>query len=288
MSPAAGALTGLHWHADGYASLSGPLLALAGALDRRFLACAATAPLVEHAAPSFIALADLEPLGYLGSFPHLATFATTLSRDAGALRDFAAAHGRSTTIPPQVNWEPARQVLTPAACYHLYHRLRHQALPEDTYLTIRAHCHRCEASYAPLARQWCFQMRELVCIGAAASVESFVAGCKARIDALARTLGIAAEWRLATDPFFDPDEDPKALAQRVAPVKTELTLSDGLAITSINRHGSYFGERYGITRAGEPAHSACVAFGIERWLLALIRVRGPRPESWCFDAAAAA
>jgi hypothetical protein len=56
----------------------------------------------------------------------------------------------------------------------------------------------------------------------------------------------------------------------VAPTKRELCLADGLAIASINRHRSFFGEAYDIRYGNEPARSACIAFGIERWLFALL------------------
>ena len=280
------ALPGLHWHPSGYATLSGPLRDLAEALDQRFLACAGR-DLTHYSVPTFIAVADLEPTAWLRSFPHLATFAASASRAPGMLDALARAQ-QAGRLPAQTALEPVEQVLTPAACHHLYPGLRDRDLAQDAYLTLRAHCHRREAAYAPLARQWCFQMRELVCIGSRAAVEAFVADCCARIDALVRSLDLEARWLVATDPFFDAQADPKALAQRLEPVKTELTLADGLAVASINRHRSFFGERYRIARAGAPAHSACVAFGIERWLLAVATARGADPAAWRIQARAAA
>ena len=85
---------------------------------------------------------------------------------------------------------------------------------------------------------------------------------------------------IASDPFFDPRHDPKALAQLVEPVKSELVFGDALAIGSINRHRSFFGECYDIRLDDRPAVSACVAFGLERWLLAIIRTHGENPEDW--------
>jgi len=270
---------GLHWHADGYAAMSGPLLALAQALDRRLSACAGRA-LEEHAAPTLIALEDLAPVGYLRSFPHLATFAASLEREPQAIARFAASHEGAGRLGAGAPVEKAGHVMTPAACYHLYHLLRGQELATDLYLTLRAPCHRREETFRPLERQWCFQMRELVCIGAPGAVAAFVQRCEAGVDALTRDLEIDARWVEAADPFFDAWGDPKALAQRIEPVKRELVLADGLAIASINRHRAFFGERYRIARSGAPAHSACVAFGIERWVLAIVRSRGADPARW--------
>ena len=54
--------------------------------------------------------------------------------------------------------------------------------------------------------------------------------------------------------------------QRLLGTKIELCLPDGLAMASINRHGPFFGERFKICLGtGGSAHSACVAFGLDRW-----------------------
>ena len=43
------------------------------------------------------------------------------------------------------------------------------------------------------------------------------------------------------------------------------------AVASFNLHETFFGRRFGITAAdGGPAWSGCVAFGLERWLLAVV------------------
>jgi hypothetical protein len=43
-----------------------------------------------------------------------------------------------------------------------------------------------------------------------------------------------------------------------------------MALASINRHGSFFGERFKIhDRMGKPAHTACLAVGLDRWLTCL-------------------
>ena len=81
-------------------------------------------------------------------------------------------------------------------------------------------------------------------------------------------------------PTFDPRHDTKALAQLLEPVKSELIFGDDLAIGSTNRHRSFFGECYGIRHGESPAVSACVAFGLERWLLAIVSTHGRNPDSW--------
>jgi hypothetical protein len=262
-------LPGLDWSADGCAALSGELLERAVALDRQFRDWALELGASEHRFPSLLPASGLAPIGYLASFPHLATFAT--SGDRGKLDVLAAEHGESAAVPTdQGLLAPATHLLTPAACYHIYYRMQGQEFDKPQVMTTHCLCHRVEEEYQPLRRQWSFEMREIVCIGDDTAIESFVDTLQEKIDSLAVSFGLAVDWRVATDPFFAPGKDSKALAQMVAPTKRELCLADGLAIASINRHRSFFGEAYDIRYGNEPARSACIAFGIERWLFALL------------------
>ena len=252
---------GLHWNRAGYAAISGPLLNLYHRVDSIFAGWGNKIGAVDHRFPSLIALKDLKPIAYLQSFPQLATFACTLKQDHATLTSFASANRDATRVGSDDSWDSVGEILTPAACYHFYPRLANQELEDDAYLTTVCSCHRREQEYQPLERQWCFNMRELVCIGSADTVDNFVNEIRDRINRLVLQLGLDTQWQVATDPFFDPQQDPKALAQQIEPVKQELNLEDGLAIASINRHRSFFGECYGIRRSGQFAHSACVAFG---------------------------
>jgi hypothetical protein len=118
-------------------------------------------------------------------------------------------------------------------------------------------------------------MREVVALGAPVHTAALRDELAARATMLAATLGISASWEAATDPFFAPTARGQALLQRVKDLKRELVAhlpdGSGLAIASVNDHETYFGERFGIALPdGSPASTSCVAFGIERWLLALL------------------
>lgn len=268
----------LHWSPDGCAALGGRLLNSALKLDAMLRDLGRVFGAEESRFPSMIAAAALAPVGYLKSFPQHATFAASASRDHEALA--ALSQSDSCLSIPSDSLEPVSHLLTPAACYHFYPRLAGRHLDQPLYLTTACQCHRREDRYEPLRRQWCFWMREIVCIGTGDTVERFTASCRLRINAGVQRLGLDASWQTAADSFFDPAHDPKALAQMVEPSKLELCLPDGLAIASINSHRSFFGECYGIRVADEAAHSACVAFGIERWLFALLAHYGADPADW--------
>jgi len=179
-----------------------------------------------------------------------------------------------------------RSVLTPAACYHVYGELEGQNLESTRFVTTRGTCFRHEDTYAPLQRQWSFSMREVVCIGSAEDVNTFLDQAREVAGRLTRSLGIEVEWKEATDPFFDPQADPRFLMQKLEPIKRELVFEDRLAIASVNFHRDFFGETFDMTLNGKPAFSACLAFGVERWFYALLAQHGPDPEHWTFLEAA--
>lgn len=273
-----GPLTGpvahwVRWHPSGQVSLSGPLLWLASQADAAFglLAVAWDAEPERH--PSTLPSGVLAKTGYLRSFPHQATFAVGL--DQARLGDFA----EDPDQDPRPALAPVTEILTPAACYHLYPARAGQALPGPLYLTTVNTCYRREQEYLPLRRQWSFTMREIVCLGTRAEAAQFARRTSEAVRRLCELAGLPAGWQQATDPFFRPAQNPAYLMQKLTPVKHEVLYGD-LAIASSNLHFEHFGEAFGITRHGQPASSACVAFGIERWLFAITDAHGGGPGSW--------
>jgi seryl-tRNA synthetase len=74
--------------------------------------------------------------------------------------------------------------------------------------------------------------------------------------------------------------------QQVQPLKYELRLKvsgDGrsIAAASFNNHQTHFGRSFSIRQpGGEFAHSGCVAFGWERWVIAFVAQHGVREDDW--------
>lgn len=263
----------MRWHASGQASLSGPLLRLAGHADAAFLQLAGVWGAEAERHPATLPASVLRKTGYLRSFPHQATFAVGL--DPGALGEFAVDPDQD----PRAFLGAATEILTPAACYHLYPAHEGEALAEPLYLTTVNTCYRRETAYVPLRRQWSFTMREIVCLGSAGETAQFVEKTTQAVSMLLEMAGLNVKWEHATDPFFQPEQNPAFLLQKLSPVKHEAIYGD-LAISSSNLHHEHFGEAFGITRAGEDARSACVAFGLERWLFAILDTHGEDPRSW--------
>jgi hypothetical protein len=270
---------------NGQVGVSEDLLRLDRALDAKLASWANARRAIEHRFPPIVPAAELEKISYLSSFPHLATFPVALARDDAGIAGFVETRGRADALHLGA-LAPVADVLTPAACYHVYIHYQGRALAAPLYVSTRATCFRREDHYVPLERLWSFSMRELVCIGTAGEVNAFLEAERAVVDTYARSLGLDVAWADATDPFFRPASNPKHLAQRLDPVKAELVFAGRLALASVNFHRNYFGEAFAITRNGQPAFSGCVAFGIERWISAVISTFGPSPEGWPAELAA--
>lgn len=123
-------------------------------------------------------------------------------------------------------------------------------------------------------------MREIVCLGTADEVKTFLNRYQERIGEFFKDIKLPVEWTHATDPFFNPSRNPKYLSQRLDPVKTEMVFQNQLAIGSVNFHRNYFGEAFKISRGGREAFSGCVAFGVERWVHAWLTQFGPDKQGW--------
>jgi len=270
----------LRWRGS-QAVLGGELLELYRRLDAAFLRLAARERAPEAMYPTLIEASHMAKLDYFRSFPHMATFACNLDRDADNLGAFAKGPGTDADGGVALTrLDTVTHVLTPAACYHVYVDLAGCALSGFRTVTTRATCFRRESHYLPLERQWSFGMREVVGLGGADEVKAFLARGRERVSALHAALGLTIAWTAATDPFFDMSKNPKFLAQKLDPVKTEMVHDGRLAIGSINFHRNFFGETFAISHGGEPAFSGCVAFGVERWIRAIIEVHGPDAAGW--------
>jgi len=251
----------------GFATLGPDLVGVLDALEARLLswadACGARRMLFAPLLP----VEDLETLDYFDNFPHLVLLVAPLEADslmAGggpAVREGAV---------PAAKLAAGRYALPSAACYSAYLHLRDSSLPSARYVTTVASCFRRESSYEGLRRLQGFRMREIVCIGSREAVQAHLSAFKPRILDLAVRLGLRLEVQPAVDPFFQPQQG-RALMQQLFPVKEEFVHDGSLAVASVNFHRTFFGERCRIRLdAGGWASTGCVAFGLERWLAALL------------------
>ena len=225
-------------------------------IDGAFLGVARSHGAAEFQFPSLIDRALLERAEYPKAFPHLLMMACACS-DPAHEPPFAPGN-----LAPQ-DW-----YLSPAVCYHAYAHFQGQVLAEPRVLTARGRCYRREDHFQPGRRQLEFEMREIILIGDPGWLEEKAAQIQRDVDRFTAGQNLPTHWETAEDPFFLPTAKGKALMQRLMETKKELICERGgkLAIGSINRHGTFFGERFAIGLGdGSPAHTACIALGLDRW-----------------------
>lgn len=255
----------------GQVTLSGFALDVSRAVDQTVTRWATALGATERAFPSLIDTAVLERAGQTQSFPQHLTLASH----------------------PEPNGQPAdrtsvRHALAPAVCYHSYPDWAGKTLGEKpALLTAVGRCYRYEGGHhVPLERLWEFSMREIVVLGSRDQVEHVRQALVERVSSLVTTLSLDGAIQPASDPFFTSGDEGRRLMQRAGALKYELQLTvdasgRSVAVASFNHHHDYFGRRFAITLPNaDPAHSGCVAFGLERWVLALFAQHGAHEARW--------
>jgi seryl-tRNA synthetase len=175
----------------------------------------------------------------------------------------------------------------PAACYPVYPAIaaRGQLGPVGAFIDAGgAWVFRREPSEDPMRRQ-VFHQHELVRLGAPDQVLGWRDEWAQRGLQLLRGLGLEAELGPANDPFFGRQGRMLASNQRQQALKLELTVQiDGpepTAVASFNHHLDHFTSAYDIELVGGgAAHTACLGFGHERIVLALLAAHGLDPAAW--------
>ncbi len=240
------------WVPGGSETHLGPrMLALVDWIDSKFVELAIQAGTSELTVPALIERSVLERAGYFESFP-----ASTVEESDGGC-------------------------MPPATCYHCYAKLAATFLREPGVWTCIARCRRNEGKEEP-GRLRTFTMREIVLVGSAAWVREGRREWMDRILAFAKSFDLVVQLDPATDSFFAQGEARgRKLLQQIKHLKYELRArvdakQTDLAISSFNLHETFFARRFGFHLAdGTDAYSGCVAFGLERWALALALTLGP-------------
>ncbi|MEO8218107.1 MAG: hypothetical protein ABI718_13590, partial [Acidobacteriota bacterium] len=113
-------IPGLHWSADGQATLSGPLLRRFEELESLFRGLGEKWNAQEVRFPPLISVGELQRIQYFRSFPHLFTAAVALDGMRDNLEEFTSANSSGAGELRLTRTAAVREILTPAACYHLY------------------------------------------------------------------------------------------------------------------------------------------------------------------------
>jgi seryl-tRNA synthetase len=103
---------------------------------------------------------------------------------------------------------------------------------------------------------------------------------------MVKAIGLPAYVAPANDPFFGRGGRMLAANQREQELKFEIVVpicstEKPTPIMSFNYHQEHFATTFGIaTSDGQTAHTACLGFGMERIVLALLKTHGLEPAVW--------
>jgi seryl-tRNA synthetase len=233
--------------------------------------------------PPLMSRPTFEMTNYLESFPDLMASVQVFkggdAQHAELVRRSAKGADWSDLLTP------ASVMLCPAACHQLYPMLTGRLPIGGRWMDVRAVCFRHEPSNDPM-RQISFEMHEVVFAGESAPAEAHRdLGLRWGLDMLAH-LGLPMEAVPASDPFFGRLGSSLTVEQTEQELKFEGVTPIGesarpVAIMSANCHRDHFGASFSIECAsGEVAHSACVAFGVDRIALALFEQHGALLDEW--------
>ncbi|MFJ6650480.1 hypothetical protein ACIQPS_33025 [Streptomyces sp. NPDC091290] len=234
--------------------------------------------------PPLLPRTVFEKSEYVSSFPHLFGAIHAFHGDEGAHENLERAVAKGEDWSGQTRLTDF--VLAPAACYAVYPLYSRIVADGSKAVDVSGFCFRHEPSTEP-GRLVSFRQREFVKIGSPADASTWFNEWSERSSALIRRLGLDVRVEAASDPFFGTSGQFLAENQREQGMKVEIVVPIGdhpVAVASSNYHRDHFGRIFDIQSAdGEPAHSACVAFGLERLAFALVAAHGPNTAQWPDD-----
>ncbi|HET8899135.1 MAG TPA: amino acid--[acyl-carrier-protein] ligase [Rhodanobacteraceae bacterium] len=225
----------------------------------------------------------LEKSDYLDSFPNLAgTVFSFFGKEVDARQLSELIHGGQP-------WGQTQGItdctLNPAACYPVYPSFTGTVPAEGRLVTMLNWVFRHEPSPEP-TRMQSFRVREFVRCGTAEQVVEWRDMWLQRGLDLLHALGLPAESEVASDPFFGKGGRMLAASQKQQQLKFEVQVpvisrQNLTAVCSFNYHQQHFGEAFRIrTEEGEVANTACLGFGMERIVMALLQTHGFEPAAW--------
>ncbi len=233
--------------------------------------------------PPILSREVLRRQGYIESFPHLC--GSVFNFSGSELQSRHMARRTSTDKTAGECHTMTDVVLTPAVCYPLYQTLGRIAPLSGQLFSLLGWAYRHEPSDDP-TRLRAFRMRELVYVGAPDKVRAWRDAWLVHSAGLIAEVGLESRTEVATDPFFGRSGQLLAASQAELGLKHEvlvpvLSAQQPTAVSSANLHTEHFTSTWQIRlEGGGIAHTACVAFGLERVAVALFSAHGVVPDEW--------
>jgi len=279
-------------YGEGRFGLGPRLCAVINVFERGISEIARQLQAIPHRFPSLIGGQAMYRCRYIKSFPSSLTFVNHLKEDLAGTQEFARnAKWEERGLSCDSSYLSAIQcLLSPNVCFHWYAWLAGTCLKDVASVTAVGKCFRYESlNLTGLERLWDFTMHEIIFAGP----RDYVLDRREKTIELTlpwlERWGLAYEVKSAADPFFVEDFAAMANFQLAFDLKFELLTPltyrrKNLAVGSFNYHQDFFGKAFEITTpSGDPVHTACAGYGLERLLLAFLAQHGTDARNWPAD-----
>lgn len=276
---------------DGQVVLGDKLIRLRKNLDKKFMEMGIEYDVCELSLPTFMPKSFFEKNWYFLQYPNHIVFPMTLEENSQVINSFKDSvnpkTGKVEEIKPYLG--NTKEVLSPATCFHIHNFIEEHPETLDKYrhFTAVSNCFRYESTNTfTIERTNTFHMRELVFYGPEKEVDSI-------LENYGRVLAeMLNKWKIkglaldANDPFYMrmlPEGTDYYLPKvKKWEIRLELPYSNSdMACASFNRHGNFFLKNAGaITDDKKDWVSGCMAFGLERWIWAILCQHGTDIDKW--------
>lgn len=225
----------------------------------------------------------IEKTEYMKSFPHLLGTVNAFYGDEMAHKQMMlnVSENKSWTN----DFTSTDVVMTPAACYPVYPQLTGILPKNGRIVEVESYCFRHEPSDEP-TRMLSFKMLEFVFAGTPEQVKIWRENWLNKAQEVLYKLELEFEVVVANDPFFGKSGKLLKINQKQSDSKYEMVVpvnskENPTAVISSNYHQDHFSAKYKIlTQDKVVAHTSCVAFGIERLAVAMMKKHGYSISEW--------
>ncbi|MEC0246724.1 hypothetical protein P4H65_13095 [Paenibacillus chitinolyticus] len=267
---------------NGGVHLQGEAALLPAALERLFRDKLGPAGFVLRKYPSLMSREIMTKSKYPVHFPQNIYRLSELSHDIDRITEFHRSGGNREDLYSATDF-----YMQPCVCFQVYNELGEQAgpVPGNVVYAATGRCFRHEhRSRINEVRGLEFDMHEFVYVGDADFVRKTRDELAEKTWELFCELGFTGVVETAADHFFHHVDVGKTLFQLAGELKYELRVAprEGLAwsLASFNLFGDVLCSSFGIGGERNILHSGCAAYGIDRWIQALLYYYGDRSADW--------
>lgn len=233
--------------------------------------------------PPVMSKKSIETKEYVKSFPHL----------LGTINSFFGNETNYKELVEKVvenkewteEYTSTEVVMTPAACYPVYPSLSGTLPKGGRVVEVSSFCFRHEPSDEP-TRMLSFKMLEYVVAGTPDEVTTWRQNWIDKAQDILQELKLEFNIIVADDPFFGKGGKMLKVNQKESQLKYEMvvpvnSLEKPTAVISSNYHQDLFSKKHNIlTSVNQYAHTSCLAFGLERLAIALMKKHGMSFSEW--------